>query len=198
MANAQPDRCAQRSSNRPALTPRSAGSGDTLRKETGTGEQRDPQNRMIEALDTELGRRFWVETSLARRGASNSWLTPGGQQHHDRDVGDNGTLGNMVKTAVQPSAPSGHRPPDGVWVPLIVSGAGQPARPATFGTWSTWSTYQLFGEIAGLDVHANVPAYWIRHRCSPTSTSRPAQRSVNFSQGGANIQRSNGGRNGHT
>ncbi len=180
-----------------ALTPRSAGSGDTLGC-TGLGEQRDLQNRMIEALDTELGR-LLVETGLARRGANGSLAyTPAGSNTMIVIVGDNGTLGNMVKLPFNPQRAKGTAYQTGVWVPLIVSGplVNQPDRDVRHMV-NMVDVYQLFGEIAGLDVHASVPrvldsasllAYLNR-------ADQPSVRSINFSQGGANIQR-NGGRNG--
>lgn len=180
-----------------ALTPRSAGSADALGC-AGLGEQRDLQNRVIEALDTEFGR-LLVETGLARRKSDGTLAyTPAASNTMIVIVGDNGSLGNMVKTPFNPQRAKGTAYQTGVWVPLIVAGplVNQPDRDVEHMT-NMVDVYQLFGEMAGLDVHAQVPrvldsasliAYLKR-------ADQPSVRSINFSQGGGNIQR-NGGRNG--
>ena len=180
-----------------ALTPRSSGTGDALGC-TGLAEQRDLQNRMIEAMDTEVGR-LLVETGLARRSPDGTLAyTPAASNTMIVIVGDNGTLGNMVKLPFNAQRAKGTAYQTGVWVPLIVSGplVNQANRSVEHMV-NMVDVYQLFGEIAGIDVHASVPRVLDSATLLPylRRADQPSVRSINFSQGGANIQR-NGGRNG--
>lgn len=180
-----------------SLTPGSAGNGDSLNC-INPSDLQALQNRMIEAVDTELGR-LLVETGLARRNTDGSLnYDPTLSNTMIVITGDNGTLGSMVKQPFNGQRAKGTTYQTGVWVPLIVAGplVTQPDRDVEHMV-NMVDVYQLFGEIAGLDVHALAPrvvdsASLIGYLKRPDQTS---VRSVNFSQSGANIQ-PNGGRNG--
>jgi hypothetical protein len=86
----------------------------------------------------------------------------------------------------------------GVWVPLIVAGplVVQPNRQVTHMT-NMVDVFQLFGEIAGIDVPKAVPRVIDSAPLLPylSNPSQPSIRNVNFTQGGYNVQ-ANGQRNG--
>jgi hypothetical protein len=113
-------------------------------------------------------------------------------------VGDNGTLGNMVKLPFNAQRGQRHGLPDRrLGAPDRVRAAGEPANRTVEHMVNMVDVYQLFGEIAGIDVHASVPRVLDSATLLPylRRADQPSVRSINFSQGGANIQR-NGGRNG--
>jgi hypothetical protein len=175
------------------LTPRSKRTGDSLGC-TGLAEQRDLQNRMIEAMDTEVGR-LLVETGLARRSPDGTLAyTPAASNTMIVIVGDNGTLGTMVKLPFNAQRAKGTAYQTGVWVPLIVSGplVNQANRSVEHMV-NMVDVYQLFGEIAGIDVHASVPRVLDSATLLPylRRADQPSVRSINFS-GWINIQRNGG------
>ena len=131
-----------------------AGSTDTNGLDcANTVQQRILSNQMIEALDTELGRLF-VETGLATHGLDGKLLyDPKKTNTMVILVGDNGSLGYMVKLPFDPTRAKGTAYQTGVWVPLVVAGplVNQPGRDVVHMT-NIADIYQLFGEIAGIDV----------------------------------------------
>ena len=155
-------------------------------------------NQMIEALDAEVGR-LLVETGLAVR------LADGALQYHPNNtntvvviVNDNGTLGYTVKQPFDPSRSKGTPYQTGVWTPLIVAGplVAQPGREVGHMT-NIADLYQLFGEIAGIDVHKSVPRKVDAVSMLPYLTD-PGQNGIrewNFTQIGLNLQ-ANGALNG--
>jgi hypothetical protein len=108
-----------------------AGSTDTNGLDcANTVQQRILSNQMIEALDTELGRLF-VETGLATYGPDGKLLyDPKKTNTMVILVGDNGSLGYMVKLPFDPTRAKGTAYQTGVWVPLVVAGplVNQPGR----------------------------------------------------------------------
>ena len=74
-------------------------------------------------------------------------------------VGDNGSLGYMVKLPFDSTRAKGTAYQTGVWVPLVVAGplVNQPGRDVVHMT-NIADIYQLFGEIAGIDVQTGVRA----------------------------------------
>lgn len=151
---------------------------------------------MIEGLDTALAN-VLIATGIATEGESGLQYNP------DSNtvvviVGDNGSFGPTVKLPFDGARAKGTAYQTGVWVPLIVGGAGieQPDR-AVEHLVNTTDVYGLFGEIAGLDaatIAAGGPdsAGLLAYLEDPTQTSL---RDYNFTQGGLNIQQ-DGGRNG--
>jgi arylsulfatase A-like enzyme len=115
-------------------------------------------NQMIEAMDAEIGR-VLVETGIATRG-------PDGSLQYDPErsetmiviMGDNGTYAAGVKAPFNPLRAKATVYQTGVWVPLIVAGplVKAPGRQVSAMV-NIADVFQLFGEIAGIDVHAVVP-----------------------------------------
>ena len=147
-----------------------AGSTDTNGLDcANTVQQRILSNQMIEALDTELGRLF-VETGLATNGPDGKLLyDPKKTNTMVILVGDNGSLGYMVKLPFDPTRAKGTAYQTGVWVPLVVAGplVNQPGRDVVHMT-NIADIYQLFGEIAGIDVPNRVVRPSIRSPCCRT------------------------------
>ncbi len=161
-------------------------------------DQRILQNQMTEALDSEFGR-ILVETGLAKWGADGSLAyDPQASNTMLVIVGDNGTLGNSVKLPFSTSRAKGTAYQTGIWDPLIVAGplVKTPDREVDHMV-NMVDVYQLFGEIAGIDVVAAVPrvidsAPMLAYL---SKTDQPSIRKFNFAGSGYNIQ-ANGGRNG--
>ncbi len=161
-------------------------------------DQRVLTNLMIESLDTELSR-LLVEIGLARRTRAGRLV----YRPKDTDtmiviVGDNGSLGNAVKLPFDPTRAKGTAYQTGVWVPMLTAGplVRRPDRVVSSMV-NIADLFQLFGEIAGLDVHAIVPRPIDSQSMLPYLVN-PRQRSIrrtNFTQVGQNIQ-ANGGVNG--
>jgi hypothetical protein len=147
---------------------------------------------MIEALDTELGR-VMVEVGLATR-------KPDGKLDYHPEatdtmvviIGDNGTYAPGVKAPFDPNHAKGTAYQTGVWVPLIVAGplVNTPDREVRHMV-NVADLFQLFGEIAGVDVHKVVPKSHILDSVSMlpylTNPSQGSIRTTNFSQTGINI-----------
>ena len=156
------------------------------------------QNQITEAMDTEFGR-LMLETGLATRGADGSLkYDPKATNTMIVIVGDNGTLGSSAKVPFNPQRAKGTAYQTGVWVPLIVAGplVTQPNREVNHMV-NMVDVFQLFGEIAGLDVPSLVPRVIDSAPLMPyiANANQSSIRSVNFTMGSYNIQ-ANGGRNG--
>lgn len=155
------------------------------------------QDKMTEAMDTEFGR-LLVETGLAQRGDDGSLIyDPKASNTVIVIVGDNGTLGNAVKAPFQPSQAKGTAYQTGIWDPLIIAGpqVSQPDRNVE-NMVNMVDLFQFFGEIAGIDVHKEVPRTVDSVGILPylTNPGQASLRSINFAIGGVNLQ-ANGGRN---
>ena len=147
---------------------------------------------MIEAMDTEFGR-LLVETGLATRDvAGNLVYDPAATNTVIVIVGDNGSLAQTVKPPFDPTRAKATAYQTGVWVPLIVAGpmVVKPGREVDAMV-NEVDIFQLFGEIAGIDVKRAVPraidsypmmAYLLH-------PNQPALRQYNFTQGGLNLQK---------
>ncbi len=149
-------------------------------------------NQMLEAMDTEIGK-LLVQTNLA------SFNPDGSLNYHPEKtnttviiVGDNGTYAAGVKLPFDSSRAKGFVYQTGVSVPLIISGpqVTSPNREVT-AMINVADLYELFGEIAGLDVHKIVPPSHILDSVSMlpylTKPNQAEIRTTNFTQGGNNI-----------
>jgi arylsulfatase A-like enzyme len=161
-------------------------------------QQRVLQNQMIEALDLEFGR-LLVTLGLAQRDADGRLIyNPDATDTMIVVIGDNGTLGGTVKLPFDYTRAKGTAYQTGVWVPMVVSGplVRMPDRAVTSMV-NLVDLYQLFGEIAGIDVAAATPRTIDAVPMLPylaSDTQRPL-RKWNFTQVGINAQ-ANGSLNG--
>ena len=149
-------------------------------------------NQMIEAMDTEIGN-LMVSTSLAGR------KPDGSLDYHPENtntvviiIGDNGTFAPGVKVPFDSNRAKGYVYQTGVWVPLIVSGpmVASPDREVTSMV-NIADLFELFGEIAGIDVHKVVPKSHILDSQSMlpylTNPTQPSIRTTSFTQTGNNF-----------
>ncbi|MBF0282234.1 MAG: sulfatase-like hydrolase/transferase [Zetaproteobacteria bacterium] len=155
-------------------------------------------NAMIEAMDAEIGR-LLVATGIAtttNNGALN--YNPATSNTMIVIVGDNGTIGYTVKLPFDPSRAKGTAYQTGVWVPLIVSGPQivQPNRDVNHMT-NIADIYQLFAEIAGIDVPTAVvrPVDSVSMKPYLDNPSQSSVRTWNYTEIGLNLQ-TNGAING--
>jgi hypothetical protein len=111
-------------------------------------------------------------------------------------VGDNGSYFSTVRLPFDPQRGKGTPYQTGVWVPLIVS--GPMVNPANVGSEvrhmvnAAVDVYQLFGEVAGIDVRQAVPrSHALDARSMLPYLTVPGQQSLrksNFTQTGTNLQ----------
>jgi hypothetical protein len=159
-------------------------------------EQRIIYAQMIEAMDQEIGR-LLVELHLATR-------TPSGQLEYHPEatntmiviVGDNGSYVTTVRLPFDPQRSKGSPYQTGVWVPLIV--AGPMVNQANVGSEvshmvnAAVDVYQLFGQVAGINVRQAVPrSHALDARSMLPYLTVPGQESIrksNFTQTGTNLQ----------
>lgn len=156
------------------------------------------QDKMTEAMDTEFGR-LMVETGLAQRGDDGKLIyDPKATNTVIVIVGDNGTLGSAVKLPFQAAQAKGTAYQTGVWDPLIIAGpqVAEPDREVNHMV-NVVDLFQFFGELAGIDVHKEVPRTVDSVGVLPylINPAQPSLRSINFAMGGVN-QQVNAGRNG--
>ena len=155
------------------------------------------QDQMTEGLDTEFGR-ILIETGLAKRGVDGSLIyDPKASNTVIVIVGDNGTLGGAVKAPFNPNYAKATAYQTGVWDPLIVAGpmVVKPDREVNHMV-NMVDLFQFFGELANINVHSAVPRTLDSVALLPylTNPDQASLRTINFTQGGFNIQ-ANGGRN---
>jgi hypothetical protein len=161
-------------------------------------DQRILTNQMIEALDTEVAR-LLVAIGLAyRRHDGRLIYRPHATDTMVIAVTDNGTFGGAVKAPFDPNRSKSTVYQTGVWVPLIVAGplVRRPDREVPSMV-NIADLYQLFGEIAGIDVPQSVPRTIDSVALLPYLVN-PRQSSIrewNFTQVSPNLQ-ANGGING--
>lgn len=167
-------------------------SNDNLDCENGL-DQRVLMNQMIQALDHEVGR-LMTETGLATR------TTDGNLEFHPETsntmviiIGDNGSFAPTVKAPFIPTKSKASVYQTGVWVPLIIAGplVNSPDRTVR-NMINVVDLFQLFGEIAGLDVRKEVPSSHIldSEPVLPylTNSDRGNIRTNNFAQTADNIR----------
>jgi len=158
---------------------------------TNSADQQLLTNLLIESMDTQIAR-LLLQTGLATRGSTGELVyAPEKSNTMLIILGDNGTLGSAVKTPFDPTRAKGTAYQTGVWVPLIVAGplVNSPGR-AVSSMVNIADVFQLFGEIAGLDVHKTVPRTIDSMSMLPylRNPSQPSIRRTNFTQSGVNQQ----------
>ncbi len=152
--------------------------------------QRVLTNQMEEALDAEVGR-LLVATGLASRGQNGQLI------YHPRltntvivMVTDNGSLGSVVKAPFDGSRSKSTVYQTGVWCPGIVAGpqVKQPGRQVNAMV-NIADLYQLFGELAGIDVHNIVPQTIDAQPILPylINPAHPSIRKTNYTEIGTNL-----------
>lgn len=149
------------------------------------------QNRMTEALDSEFGR-LLVETGLATRNDDGSLnYDPKATNTVIVIVGDNGTLAVAVKPPFVANQAKGTAYQTGVWDPLIITGpqVQQPDREVDHMV-NVVDLFEFFGEVAGIDVHKEVPRTIDSVGILPylTNPEQPSLRTINFAMAGLNEQ----------
>ena len=149
-------------------------------------------NQMVEALDTEIGS-LLVKTGIATQSADGTLqYDPQKSNTMVIIIGDNGTYGPSVKLPFDLQHAKGFVNQTGVWVPLIVAGplVNTPDRDVNSMV-NVADLFQLFGEIAGVDVRKAVPSSRILDSVSMlpylTNPMQPSIRTTNFTQTGINI-----------
>jgi hypothetical protein len=164
---------------------------------TSLADQNIINNQMVEALDSEVGR-LLTSTGLATRSASGQLIYPAKNNTYIVFVTDNGSTGTVVKNPFDASRAKSTVYQTGVWVPGIVAGPAvkRPGRQVNAMV-NIVDLYQLFGELAGIDVHASVP--WIVDSASMLpylkTPGRASIRKTNYAEGGTNLH-ANGAING--
>ncbi len=156
------------------------------------------QDRMTEALDSEFGR-LLVETGIARRNQDGSLnYDPKASNTVIVIVGDNGSLAAAVKAPFDLTRAKGTAYQTGVWDPLIIAGPQvvEPDREVEHMV-NMVDLFQFFGELAGIDVHKEVPRTVDSVGILPylANPGQGSLRTINFTMGGLN-QQANGARNG--
>ena len=176
----------------PIASPDSSGLSCTGNDPRNTVFTRIISNQMIEAMDTEIGQ-LLVKTGLAS-------TNPDGSLNYQPEksntmviiIGDNGTFAPGVKEPFDLNRAKGYVYQTGVWVPLIVSGplVASPGREVTSMV-NIADLFQLFGELAGIDVHKAVPKSHILDSQAMlpylTNVNQPSIRQTNFTQTAGNI-----------
>jgi hypothetical protein len=148
---------------------------------------------MLAAADIEVGR-LLVGAGLATQDAQGKLVyLPNATNTMIVIVGDNGTYLPSVEPPYDPSRSKGTPYETGVLTPLIVAGplVNSPGRSVNSMVNSV-DLFQLFGEIAGLDVHAIVPASHVLDSVSVlpylTNPNQASMRQYNFTQLGPGLK----------
>ncbi len=115
-------------------------------------------NLMLEAMDKEIGR-LLVSTGLAQSGPDGALVyTPQSTNTMIVILGDNGTYFSGVKYPYNPLRAKGTPYETGVLAPLIVAGPQVVAPGRSVDAMvNSVDLFQLFGEMAGVDVRSVVP-----------------------------------------
>jgi hypothetical protein len=160
---------------------------------TNPQAQKIMSDLMLAALDKEIGR-LLVSTGLAQRGPAGELVyRPEATNTMIVIVGDNGTYLRSVNFPYDLLRAKGTPYETGVLVPLFVAGplVQQPGR-AVSQMVNCVDLFQLFGEIAGVDVRAVVPASHILDSqpmlAYLTNPNQPGIRRYNFTQAGSGVK----------
>ena len=114
-------------------------------------------NQMVEALDSQVAH-LLVGAGLATLGPNGQLIYRPQNNTYVIFVNDNGSTGTVVKNPFDTVRAKSTVYQTGVWVPGIVAGPAvkRPGRQVNAMV-NIADLYQLFGELAGIDVHASVP-----------------------------------------
>jgi len=126
---------------------------------TSTPSDRTLMTQMLEAMDREIGR-VLVDSGVATRNSDGSIAyDPAKSNTMVVVVGDNGSYVYTVREPFDPKYSKGYVNQTGVWVPLLVAGplVVQPGR-SVDAMVNVADLFELFGEIAGINVRDAVPA----------------------------------------
>ena len=158
-------------------------------------DSRALMTQMVEGIDTEL-QRVLVETGLAKKNRNGIFV-------YDAKVAntvivvvaDNGSFANNVRLPFDPALSKGTVYQTGVWVPLIVAGPMVKSPNRTVRSMvNIVDLFQLFGEVAGINVRDEVPAtHGLDSKPLLPYLTRPWQdaspiRTTNFTQYGTNTR----------
>lgn len=155
-----------------------------------TLQQRLLSNRTIESMDTQI-RRVLLATGLASIAGGELTLTA--PNTVIIILGDNGSFLTTVKAPFNPLRAKATAYQTGVSVPLVIAGGPTVAPGRSVNEMvNIVDLFQLFGDLAGVDVADAVPAARPLD-CKPllpylVNPSAPAQRDFNFSQYSLPIQ----------
>lgn len=154
-----------------------------------SNDQRILTNELEESLDTEVGQ-FLVAIGVASQGSHGQLIYALKQTNtYVILVTDNGSAGSVVKIPFDPSRAKSTANQTGVWVPGIVAGPGvnQPGREVDAMV-NIVDFYELFGELAGIDVHRSVPWTVDSEPMLPylQNPNQASIRATNFTQIGTN------------
>ena len=158
-------------------------------------DDRALMTQMVEGVDKEI-QRVLVETGLATTGKNGVFV-------YDAKVAntviivvaDNGSFADNVRLPFDPAHSKGTVYQTGVWVPLIVAGpmVASPNR-SVRSMVNIVDLFQLFGELAGIDVRQAVPATHgldsqplLPYLVNPRQDASPI-RATNFTQYGTNTR----------
>jgi hypothetical protein len=151
--------------------------------------------QMIEGVDREL-KRILIETGIARKGWNGSLV------YNSKTantvvvvVADNGSFANNVRLPFDAAHSKGTVYQTGVWVPLIVAGPMVKSPNRTVRSMvNIVDLFQLFGDVAGVDVRKAVPATHgldskplLPYLVNPRQDASPI-RTTNFTQYGSNTR----------
>jgi hypothetical protein len=158
-------------------------------------DDRALMTQMVEGIDREL-QRVLIQTGIARRGA-NGQLVYVAKAANTMVVvvGDNGSFADNVRLPFDPAHSKGTVYQTGVWVPLIVAGPMVKSPNRSVGAMvNIVDLFQLFGEVAGIDVRQEVPATHgldaqplLPYLVNPQQAAKPI-RTTNFTQYGTNTR----------
>ena len=120
-------------------------------------QQRILTNQMEEALDTRSRTTSGVDRAGKPQPEWPASLSSEGNRHLRHFVTDNGSTPSVVKPPFDPTRAKSTVYQTGVWCPGIVAGPGVKSPGRTVNAMvNIADLYQLFGELAGIDVHASV------------------------------------------
>ena len=158
-------------------------------------DSRALMTQMVEGIDKELYR-VLVDTGIARRGRNGALVYDAKKSNTVVVVvTDNGSFANNVRLPFDAAHSKGTVYQTGVWVPLIVAGpmVKLPGR-AVRSMVNIVDLFQLFGDVAGVDVRQAVPATHgldaqplLPYLVNPRQDSSPI-RKTNFTQYGNNVR----------
>jgi hypothetical protein len=153
--------------------------------------------QMTQALDTEIAD-LLVGVGLATRGSNGQLIyNPRSSNTYVVFVNDNGSTGTVVKSPFDASRAKSTAYQTGVWVPGFVDGPIAKKGRQVNAMVNIADLFQLFGELAGVDVHGSVPALVDAESMLPylKNPGRASIRKTNYTELGTN-QHANGVING--